>query len=141
MIGRQPGGGSLPYWTELEHLESSKPAYIVTHFLQQGHTHSNKATPPKSAIPIGQAYSNHHKGCFLSFHFFFLLGARGVVETGSLCALLSVLEFSLYTCLALNSQRSTCLSASQVLGFKACMCLPVPPKHIRFNGISLVAAC
>jgi hypothetical protein len=33
--------------------ETSKPAFIVTYFLQQGHTQSNKATPPNSATPYG----------------------------------------------------------------------------------------
>ena len=28
-----------------------KPSPTVTHFLQEGHTHPNKATPPKSASP------------------------------------------------------------------------------------------
>ena len=28
-----------------------KSAPLVTHFLQQGHTYSNKATPPNSATP------------------------------------------------------------------------------------------
>ena len=29
----------------------SKPTYTLTHFLQQGHTYTNKATPPSSATP------------------------------------------------------------------------------------------
>ena len=33
----------------------SKPTPTVTHFLQQGHTYSNKAIPPNSAIPHGQS--------------------------------------------------------------------------------------
>jgi hypothetical protein len=32
--------------------KTSKPA-TMTHFFQQGHTFSNKATPPDSAIPYG----------------------------------------------------------------------------------------
>ena len=32
---------------ELEFWETSKPAYTVTHFLQQAHTYSNKATSDK----------------------------------------------------------------------------------------------
>jgi hypothetical protein len=52
--------------------ETSKPASSVTHFLEQGHTHSNKATPPNGATPYlpsfqthesmgrGHSYSNHH---------------------------------------------------------------------------------
>jgi hypothetical protein len=28
----------------------------MMHFLQQGHTYSNKATPPNSVIPYGQAF-------------------------------------------------------------------------------------
>jgi hypothetical protein len=30
---------------------ASKPTPTVTHFLQQGHTYSNKATPPNTAAP------------------------------------------------------------------------------------------
>ena len=33
--------------------ETSKPASIVIHFSQQGHTYSNKATSPNSATPYG----------------------------------------------------------------------------------------
>jgi hypothetical protein len=40
----------LPHWAE---LEPSKPAYTMTHFLQQGHTYSNKATPPNSVTSYG----------------------------------------------------------------------------------------
>jgi hypothetical protein len=43
----QLGGGSLPQWAE---HRTSKPSYLVTYFLQQAHTHSNKATPPNSAV-------------------------------------------------------------------------------------------
>ena len=32
-------------------MRVSKPTPTVTHFLQQGHTYSNKATPPNSANP------------------------------------------------------------------------------------------
>jgi hypothetical protein len=41
-------GDSLPHWVELEH-RISKPTPTMMNFLQQGHTHSNKATPPNSA--------------------------------------------------------------------------------------------
>ena len=41
--------------------KSSKPASTVTHFLQQDHTYSNKATPPNSATPLeGYSLSNYH---------------------------------------------------------------------------------
>ena len=43
---RQPGGSFLQHWVDLEYYETSKPTYTVTQFLQQGHTYSNKATPP-----------------------------------------------------------------------------------------------
>ena len=29
------------------------------YFLQQGHTYSNKATPPNNAIPYGQAFKTN----------------------------------------------------------------------------------
>jgi hypothetical protein len=32
-------------------LRALKPTFTVTHFLQQGHTYSNKVTPPNSATP------------------------------------------------------------------------------------------
>jgi hypothetical protein len=44
---------STPHWVELEHLKPQSPASTVTHLLQQGHTSSNKATPPNSVIPCG----------------------------------------------------------------------------------------
>ena len=52
--------GSVQADTELEKEKTdiqaakrrlSKPNPTVTHFLQQGHTHSQKATPPSSATP------------------------------------------------------------------------------------------
>jgi hypothetical protein len=47
---RQPEGDWITL-NRLEHIyETSKPAYIVTHFLQQDHNYSNKATPPNSGI-------------------------------------------------------------------------------------------
>jgi hypothetical protein len=45
---------SLDPWPA-EHLY---PAYPVLHFLQQGHTYSNKATPPNNAIPYSQAFKH-----------------------------------------------------------------------------------
>ena len=45
--------------------ETTKTTSIVTHFLQQGHTYSNKAKPPNNAIPNGASikktwlYVNH----------------------------------------------------------------------------------
>ena len=55
------GAESSTTWSEGSQEEPSKPTYTVTHFLQQSHTSSNKATPPNSATPYGQAYSNHHR--------------------------------------------------------------------------------
>jgi hypothetical protein len=55
-------------WAELNH-RTSEPTPKVTHFLQQGHTYSNKNTPPNSTPcrPIiqtqiygSQTYSNHY---------------------------------------------------------------------------------
>ena len=34
-------------------IETSKTIPTVTHFLQQGHTYSDKTTPPNSATPYG----------------------------------------------------------------------------------------
>jgi hypothetical protein len=50
---RHVGVGSLPQWLELGHWETSKPTYTVTHFLEQGHTYSNKATLPISTTSFG----------------------------------------------------------------------------------------
>ena len=36
----------------------SRPSLKMSHFLQQGHTHSSKATAPHRATTLGQAYSN-----------------------------------------------------------------------------------
>jgi hypothetical protein len=36
--------------------ETSKPTPTVTHFLQQGHTYSNKTTPPIVPLYMGQAF-------------------------------------------------------------------------------------
>jgi hypothetical protein len=43
------GEGSLPHRAEPEH-RTSKSSRTVTHFLQQGHTYSDKSTPPHSGI-------------------------------------------------------------------------------------------
>jgi hypothetical protein len=44
---------------DAEH-RTSNPAYTVMHFLQQGHTHSNKTTPPRSATSCGPSILNHY---------------------------------------------------------------------------------
>ena len=47
--------------------ETLKSASTVTHFLQQGHTYSNKATPPNSVIPyeiMGANCIQTPTGCF-----------------------------------------------------------------------------
>jgi hypothetical protein len=74
----------IPHWVELEHRRPQSPPPIVAHFLQQGHTHSNKAVPPSSATPHepsiqtqesmgGHAYSKHYRYlcsyCWFSFYF------------------------------------------------------------------------
>jgi len=38
----------------------------VTYFLQKGHTYSNKPHLLIVPLPMGQAYSNHHRCCTLS---------------------------------------------------------------------------
>ena len=40
---------SFPHWVKLEHWSPPGSTYTVAHFLQEGHTYSNKAIPPKSA--------------------------------------------------------------------------------------------
>jgi hypothetical protein len=45
--------GSLLQWVDLEHYETSEPAYKVTHFLLKGHTYSNKATTTNHATSHG----------------------------------------------------------------------------------------
>lgn len=46
-------GDCVPHWVQLEHIcETSKPAFMWTQFLQ-------KATPPNSATPTGQAFGTH----------------------------------------------------------------------------------
>ena len=56
---------TLPPWTELKN-RTSKPTLTVTHFLPQGHTHSNKNISPNSVAQAnslvyrGQTYSNHY---------------------------------------------------------------------------------
>ena len=46
--------------------DTSKTSPTVTHFLQQGHTYFNKATPPNSATPFGimgsvQLHSDYYR--------------------------------------------------------------------------------
>jgi hypothetical protein len=43
------GGDCVTHWAEPEHIRDLKSVAPVTHFFQQGHTYSNKATPPNSA--------------------------------------------------------------------------------------------
>ena len=57
-LGLQAAEGAVYYTGVTRTQETSKPAPIVTHFLQQGHTYSNKTTPPNSAIPYGQAFKH-----------------------------------------------------------------------------------
>jgi hypothetical protein len=51
---RQLGGGSLFHTGQSLSIGASKPTRRVMNFLQQGHTHSNKATPPSSITSYGQ---------------------------------------------------------------------------------------
>jgi hypothetical protein len=52
LIWRQLWGDWIPHWAELEYIcVTSKPTCTVTHFPQQGHSYSNKATSPTSATP------------------------------------------------------------------------------------------
>ena len=46
--------GREPTWAS----EISKSAPTMTHFLQQGHTCSNKVTPPNSATPYSQLFKH-----------------------------------------------------------------------------------
>jgi hypothetical protein len=46
-IKRKPGADCF----QASRRKVSKPTPTVTHFLQQGHTYSNKAKPPNSATP------------------------------------------------------------------------------------------
>ena len=50
---------------KIEKKKTSKPTSTLTHFLQQSHTHSNKATPPNRATSCGPLWepfsSNHYK--------------------------------------------------------------------------------
>ena len=52
---RKPGGATPG---EAGAQETSKLSYTVTNSLQQGHTSSNKATPPSSATSYGQAFKH-----------------------------------------------------------------------------------
>jgi hypothetical protein len=64
----------ISHWAELEPRPPSL-LHTVTYFFLQGHTYSNKATPPNSATPHGpniqtqvyasHSYSNHHRGSVL----------------------------------------------------------------------------
>ena len=58
--------------------ETSKPASTVTHFLQQGHTYSNKATPPNCATPYMPSIQTHESVGAISS----LTTAGGLVEFG-----------------------------------------------------------
>jgi hypothetical protein len=51
LIRRKPR--IFPHWAELEHRDCDVLPLTRSHLLQQGHTSSNKATPPNSAIPYG----------------------------------------------------------------------------------------
>jgi len=41
--------------------QASKPTPTVTHFLHQGHTYSNKATPPTSTTPCVPSIQTHRR--------------------------------------------------------------------------------
>jgi hypothetical protein len=49
---------ALSSWVELMH-RTSKPMPTVTHFFQQGHTYSNKVTPPNSVTPCESNIQTH----------------------------------------------------------------------------------
>jgi hypothetical protein len=73
LIQRQPGGGMTQrsHWPELSHMRPQSPALppplptMVTHFLSQGQTSSNRATVPHSATSHGPTIFKppHHPSC------------------------------------------------------------------------------
>ena len=58
-LGLQAAEGAVYYTGVTRTQETSKPAPIVTHFLQQGHTYSNKTTPPNSTPPYRPSIHSH----------------------------------------------------------------------------------
>jgi hypothetical protein len=60
------GNECVTEWS-LNVYKTSEPASIVTHFIQQGHTYSNIATPPNSAISYEP--SIHTQECLGPFLF------------------------------------------------------------------------
>ena len=59
LIHRQPKETVCQTGHSLSIYETSEPTSIVTHFLQQGHAYSNKATPPYSATPFEPSIQTH----------------------------------------------------------------------------------
>ena len=68
LILRQPGRdcllqtarkGFFPHWVEFKH-KTSRPTSTATYLLQQGHTHSYKATPPNSVTSPGPINPHTH---------------------------------------------------------------------------------
>ena len=52
---KEAEGGCVSHW----HRRPQSLPPTVTHFLQQGHTYSNNATPPNSAPPYGRSIETH----------------------------------------------------------------------------------
>lgn len=57
----QPGGGSPLLWVELEPRRPQKPAYSVTHFLNQATPLPPRPHLQTAPLSRSQAYSNYHK--------------------------------------------------------------------------------
>jgi uncharacterized protein YndB with AHSA1/START domain len=46
------------HWAWAWASETSKSVLTVTHFHQQGHTYSNRVTPPIVPLPMGQPFKH-----------------------------------------------------------------------------------
>ena len=58
-LALQATESGLRYWASSVIYFTPKPDFVVTHFLQQGHTYSNKITPPKSVTPYEVMEANN----------------------------------------------------------------------------------
>lgn len=58
-LALQATESGLRYWASSVIYYTPKPDFVITHFLQQGHTYSKKTTPPKSVTPYEVIEANY----------------------------------------------------------------------------------
>jgi hypothetical protein len=126
LIYRWQVGDCVQHWCSLSGYNTLKSAYTVTHFLQQGHSHSNKAIPPNSTVPYGVTI----KHMSLWRPYLFKLPHTHTINQNQIS------KYDLCPCLCLSLSVSVCLCLCLSL-FLSCLFLKIQGhKHIDIKSFN-----